>query len=421
MRSGLKLYQDINIVVPPFCYFMAELSLCFIDSLIMIRILNVVVWWLIFLFAHKICSKYGVNKYVLAIFNLCLVVYAFVGYNFYYDYNMVCLLLALIVLYNILNKEFSAPNAVIIAVFCALIVWTKHTMGAVFFLITAVSLLLYHKKDKKFVKNVLLMFGTGIAVSAIFVGYLVYQEVLDDFIDLAFLGAGDFRSNFLFSFGLEWFYFAVLLIAVMIVFFKAEKDKDTYVISLFALGSVGFLYPILDYAHLIPLFLILLILFFKLITKEAEKMNLIVTATGIIVCISFVGLVFLTHKGEKIQSTIPAYRYLPVSEKFEQRLYEIEKYIENVDGEVYIIDKYAMIYSTAMGNNKGYYDFLWNGNTGSRTPLEYVKALEEKDCYILINFNNAEEYQWDSKIHEYVKEHYQYEDELGDWKLYHVK
>lgn len=422
MHSGLKLYKDINIFVPPLSCLVSELSLYIVDSLITIRILNAFVWLAIFIFIHKICNKYEVNKYTVAIFNVAVVIYAFARGNFYYDYNIISFLFALIALYYILNKEFNAKNAVIIALFCSLIIWTKHTMGAVFFIITAISLLMYNKKDKKFAKNVGLMFITGIAVSALFVIYLVCNGILDDFINLAILGVGDFGSNFLFSFGIEWFYFAALVIAVVVkVVISKEKDLDIGIIFLFALGCVAYLYPIVDYAHLMPLCLTLIILFLKLTAKKEGKVNVIVTGTSALVLFSVVVMCSWTMNGERIQSKIPAYKNLPITPAFEERINEIDNFISEVDGEVYIIDKYAMIYNLAMGVNRGYYDHLWNGNTGSLTPLEYVKLLEEKDCYVFINTNSAEEYQWDSNIHKYIQENYEYVDEMGKWKLYHVE
>lgn len=422
MHSGLKLYKDINIVVPPFSYLLAELSLYIWDSLIMIRILNAFVWWGVCIFVHKICSKYTINKYVVAFLNICIILYAFAVYGFYYDYNILSLLFALVIIYFILNKEFNYKNAILIALFCSLMIWTKHTIGGVFFLITAAAILIYHKKDKKFVKNIILMFLTGIAVSLCFFGYLIYNETLGDFIDLGIMGMGDFKSNFLLSIGIEVIFFFILMIAIVVNLIKKRKmDSETKVILLFALGCIAFLYPIVDYPHLIPLFFFALILFYKLISTKDGNINVLVAGTGLIAFIAVVFVCLQTWKGEKIQSEFSAYRYLLISPAYEQRINEMEEYISKVDGEVYIIDKYAMIYDTAMRRNQGYYDLLWNGNTGSKTSLEYVQLLEEKDCYVLINMNNAEAYQWDSKIHEYVKTNYQYVDKMGNWALYHVE
>lgn len=431
MSHGMKIYREINIIVPPLIYVIAAPLVAVFDSLLVIRMLNALVWTGVALSLHVVGQRLKISHKTIGFFNLAIGLYAYVSESFYYGYNMICLFFALVILSQLLKEELTGKSTIIIAVSSILMVWCKHTMGAVFFAMTVLVIWLKYRKQKRFWRKVGGMLVIDAGISAGFLGYLLSLGVMKNFLDVIFGGMSQFSNNysktFLFIdfaviFGGVCFFAGYVIYAVKKQGGNLSELFETYrehcLVAFWGIGATLFVYPIFDAEHFTPM-IVFFVLLLSLVNRSNEKLLFRISSLlfGTMVITSLtLGISNLSENNRL--SSIPAFRGLPIQAGLEQNLLETEQIIKDADKKVYIIDKYAMIYSAAMRENHGYYDFLWLGNTGGKSPLHYVEELLKEDCLILMRTTSGQESQWDNSLGKYVKEHYQIRKDYGYWTLY---
>ncbi len=431
MSHGMKIYGDLNIIVPPLIYVIAAPLVAVFDSMLVIRMLNALVWTGVAMSLHVLGHRLKISHKIIGFFNLAIGLYAYVSESFYYGYNMICLLLALIILSQLLKEELTGKSSIIIAVSSILMVWCKHTMGAVFFAMTVLVIWLKYRKQKGFWGKVGGMLFIDAGISAGFLGYLLSLGVMNNFLDVIFGGMSRFSNNYSGIFLL--IDFAVILGGICFfigyVVYAVKQQGDTLsdlfekypehcLVAFWGIGSILFVYPIFDAEHFTPM-IVFFVLLLSLVNRRNEKLLFRIST----LLLGTVVIIFLTLEisnlfGNYRLSRIPAFRGLPIQAGLEQNLLETEQIVKEANKKVYIIDKYAMIYSAAMRENHGYYDVLWLGSTGGKSPLHYMEELKKEDCLILMKTNSKQESQWDEYLEKYVKEHYQIRKDYGYWTLY---
>ena len=151
-----------------------------------------------------------------------------------------------------LEKE--KKNDYWIGISLGLLLLTKHTIGAIIILFSFLSCFNLRKCWKRFL-GILPVIG-------IFVIYLLVTKSFYAFIDLTVLGLLDFgNKNTLFVNYIGVFSFIIFLYYVGYLFHH-RKEKEGNIIIFYALGSMSFLLPIMDWNHFACCFLFFLLVLF---------------------------------------------------------------------------------------------------------------------------------------------------------------
>ena len=419
MKNGFEFYKDINILFPFLSYIIIYPFVVFIDNIMSIRIFSIVLSMLSFLFIHKIAKTKGVNENLCFLFNIT---YISLGYFIFIfsEYNGLCFLFSLIALYILIKGRFGYKEAAQIAVLCSFIVLTKHTMGFVFFVCFAIIILVnYYEKTRQFLYKVLLMFGIGIFFVSSFILYLVFNGNLEYFIDLTM------KSSFINNAGYEisiviCLVFVAIVLCFLFIKNKLKFNKEIVTLLVYSLSLLLFLFPIVDKVHSVYFLLFLPIL---LSSFKFKAHNSFLMCVDFCVIMFFSVASFLIETDEEIKrfNDVGSYSYMNIfCESKDEIIYynDLSKKYDNV----YYIGADSCYYYCAYNDYHGYYAILWNGNTGSTAPIDYIKVLEKEENYVLISRkSNVVCGQWDNSIEEYIKNNYEFIESNNNLDLYKTR
>lgn len=419
--KGATLYKDVNVIVPYLSLIISYIAASIFHNIIILRILNMILFGLIFYFAHKIIAKYTDNHSLLFCANFICLLYLILKFSFYYDYNNLAFMFAIICLYVLLNNEFTYKTASVLAILCICTALCKHTVGFFYFVALFICLLIRNNiKVFEFWKKIICMLLIGIINVGIFIFYLVWSDSFDAFYDLAFCGFNNFMSNHIFSLKTA-IIFLILFIIILIstIKKKIKWDKDDICILIFAIASLSIAFPIFDFIHAFPSFILLCVLLNKnyIIIKKDYFYSLIFCGFVLFSCTIF----YMSTDSSLIRDTNDtSFKYLLIDKEVVNTS-EYLDYVKNQYGSAYYIDKYAVFESVYLDTTNGYYDFLWNGNTGSCSSLDYVKKLEKDSNYIVILKDRPDYYQWDDTIFDYIMDNYELVEQNGNFLVYNTK
>ena len=431
MARGLKIYKDINILSTPFTYIIGMMAAKIYNSLVVIRILTGIIWLIIFYLVHKILGKYEVKKYVIVSINIISIIVSYSLNSLYYNYNIVIFMMLLAILHIIINKPFTYLNAVKIGIILGLIIWSKHIM-AVFIITAVVGVIFYFNDDKKLIKKLLTIAVAMVVTSLAFIGYILYQGVWNEFRDLCFNGIGSFvgeaKDLFIGSITLAFLLFILIIVNILYkvyLEYRKENDikkailanKDIIIIILFTFSTFAFFIPRVDGEHFI-MTIIMLLIFVAINLKDNILLGIFNIVLVVLLTVYSVSTIYALWNDNIVASKIEKYKYLPIEKEQEDLILETKKIIEKSDKKVYLLDKCAVLFNVPSNNYTGYYDYLWEGNTGAKPPIEYVKELKNKDVYILIRSEYKETNQWDENINKYVEKNFKKKKNLGFWTMY---
>ena len=261
IRMGEISYKDFNIITTPLYPFIMSLFLFVWDEYLVFLLAQSLLGTLCYAIIDKMIGNKSILIIPLAGFGLF--------YLFFPNYNFSVLLWILLLM--LFEKEEKSDYG--IGVILGLLVLTKHTMGAVIVLCSLLSTF----NIKRMGKRIVGMIGPGV----IFILYLLLTKSFSSFWNLSVMGLFDFSGhNNYKSLWIICFTVGVLLYTLWSLK-KDYKNPLTY----YLLGSIFFVYPIVDFFHFHYVALILLV-YILLKVKEVKKEFYF---AGILLSLFFIG------------------------------------------------------------------------------------------------------------------------------------
>lgn len=381
LSKGMMIYRDFNVLQMPLYFFISSFFLqIFGDYVISIHIFDCILIGFLFLISYK---KYG-YKSLLILFLL------FVGFD---GYNLLSLFFVLLILYFIRGNEY---NDFLIGILVGLIFITKQNIGLSLFIPY-----IYYSKSK--VKSIIIFLLPFFFVCVFF----LLNSSIVSFLDCVFGSMFDFNQhNKMFVPFFMIIEVLVIIHLIVMVFQNHSRDKRILYVLFFQVMS----YPIFDDGHvflaLIPYFYLLFDYSFTF-----SKFSFLIVLLGY-------SFLFFPYSLENIHLTRDVF-WLRNDNNIDFSLLNSIHDKEDDYDYIFIADWYAYVYKLYYNIPINQYDFLLSGNAGyhgvQRRINEIDQLCKEKSCLFAIRSNEFQ--QW-LEFDYYIKDNYQYIEEVSGFKFY---
>lgn len=430
ISNGLLPYKDFNMLQTPLLSFiLGGILKLFGQELFVMRITSLVLGAGILFVAFKILRELKINT-KWSIFSSALL-FLFIKDSFYIDYNYAILFVTLLLIYIELKyKNYSLKYNVLIGLLAGITILLKQSTGIIISAITVLYLLL-EKRDKETVKAILYRI-TGVLIPCIiFVIYLFLTNSMSSFIDYCILGIGTFQNKISYLKllrGKDLSAFLALLVPVTLIILlvinllhvkqgKLKENIQDIILFVFSLGQFIMIYPISDEIHFkiaaFPTIMAILYYVCKNIQELKNiKLSIFIEHFMNIITISFVGLLILESindiylYSQTDKSILKHFSNIPISSTLQDRIIEVDNFIQNEKKDVYILDSEAAVYMIPLDRYNKDFDMFLKGNLGQASEEGQIEKIKNmKDTLILIK-NNKIPLNWQTpkEVITYVKE-----------------
>lgn len=393
------------------------------------RIASAVLGASLILVSYKILKELKLNTKwsILAV----VLLFLFIIDNFYLDYNYVILFITLLIIFlEIKYKNYGAKYNLLIGLLAGSTILFKQSTGVIICAITALYLVL-EDRNKEVLKAIINRAIGIIVPGIIFTIYLTCTNSLMDFIDYCILGIGTFTNSisylkFLQGKNLSTALGIIVPPVVLLILFieiivniknkKIKENKNKLILFVFALAQFTVVYPIADEIHfkiaVFPIFLVILYYIFKEIQEIKNiKISIFIEHFMNIITISLVGMlilsgindIFIYTQTEK--SLLKHFSNIPISNALQERILEVNKYIEGEERDVYILDSEAAVYMIPLDNYNKDFDMFLKGNLGAKGEKGQIEKIKEIENAIILIKNEKISLNWQTpkEVIEYIK------------------
>ena len=430
ISNGLLPYKDFNMLQTPLLSFiLGGILKLFGQELFVMRIASLVLGAGILFIAFKILRELKINT-KWSIFSSALL-FLFIKDSFYIDYNYAILFVTLLLIYIELKyKNYSVKYNVLIGLLAGITILLKQSTGIIISAITVLYLLL-EKRDKETVKAILYRIIGVLIPCIVFILYLFITNSMSSFIDYCILGIGTFQNKISYLKliqGKDLTAFLSLLVPVTLIILlvinllhvkqgKLKENIQDIILFVFSLGQFIMIYPISDDIHFkiaaFPTIMAILYYVCKNIQELKNiKLSIFIEHFMNIITISFVGLLILESindiylYSQTDKSILKHFSNIPISSTLQDRIIEVDNFIQNEKKNVYILDSEAAVYMIPLDRYNKDFDMFLKGNLGQASEEGQIEKIKNmKDTLILIK-NNKIPLNWQTpkEVITYVKE-----------------
>lgn len=359
-----------------------------------------------------------------------VLLFLFIADKFYLDYNYVILFITLLLIFlEVKYKSYSRKYNLLIGILAGTTILFKQSTGIIICVVTALYLIL-KQRNKDVLKAIICRIVGIIIPGIIFIIYSLCTNSLMDFIDYCILGIGTFANNVPYTKLLQGkdlnaflgviapITLLILLIEIIVnIKNKKIKEKDnSLILFVFALAQFTVVYPIADKIHfkiaVLPILLVILYYLFKSIQETKNiKISIFIEHFMNIITISLVGMlvlsgindIFIYTQTEK--SVLKHFSNIPISNTLQERILEVDKYIEDEERNVYILDSEAAVYMIPLDKYNKDFDMFLKGNLGAKGEEGKIDKIKEMENTIILIKNEKIPLNWQTpkEVIEYVK------------------
>lgn len=440
MVNGYMPYRDINMIVTPLMFQIAELFMrVFGDSAFVFYICMSILGAMFPVTIYKLLKK--INKSTTL--NWCLIIFLTLAYSFLglflYSYNITTIWFIFIAMIFELKKQEKSKKIYdyLIGVMLGLSAASKQTIGGlaiIFSLLYDVYKTFYLKKSD--IKGSILRKILGILTIAIpYLAWLLINKSLMSFLDQCIFAVFEFgHKNKTGSFFNYYTLISVLFVGISIClcFMKKARSMPGYekmsVITFYTIPTLFIIVPIMNTYHCalmlmgaIPLLFFYINLFFE---NKLVKFN----NASWIPFLMFLGFMLVSTGSflgawnyDKMNNSIEKYKYIGLNDEQIKDINEVTEYIKDKEAlgfKVYILSPDAGIYMIPLeryDNNK--FDLLFQGNLGYDGENRLVETMKKMRNTIFLKREDLF-YQESEIIDNYVKESYKVVDEINGYNVY---
>lgn len=393
IATGLIPYKDFNMIITPLFPILGSIwMLIFEKSFLSYYIFNTIICTVIFSYIKKFNSKsYYIVYSILLLFSLP-------------NYNLFCMLL----LYILMTMEDKNSNDYLIGIILGITFLTKQSIG-IFLCIPTIFIKDIKKIFKRFI---------GFIIPIIFLMiYLIYNNIVYEFIDYTILGISNFANK---NFNYYWSCLIFLVISIIYLIYQYIKNKDIKLLYLLSFQIVA--YPIIDLYHVMIPFIPTLTYFLKKI--ELNKKIISCSFTFFIITIFSYNIYLCTNNNYSYPNNTKIYKYKKINNNTVNSINIVKEYIENNEERTFIIDMCAYLIKLETSIPIDKYDLLNDGNLGRNGETKIIKEIDEtcqkEKCTFLLNENEIDNRisQYNQEILKYINKSYQRKTKIGDITIY---
>ena len=393
ISKGMIPYKEFNMVIGPLYSFIFSLFL-YKNSLIIFKLTHIVIYSLIITLIYKKLDK--------KIIYIILLLYV---QSTMFWYNTFTAMLVLLILY--LLDSNNKYKEIFIGLIIGFIIMTKHNTG--------ITLLLVYLLTSKNKLKALISFSLPVIITII---TLLINHSFFDYINFCYLGLGNFFDNISIS------SIAIIICIIFIIYLVKSylKEKDIKILYLFAYLFI--LIPLVESIHLL-IFSIPLTYYILLKNNNKNITNVIIKS--VIIVGTAINIINLHNKTEFVLDN-NYLKYSIIMKGTSNYLYNYSKYINNIEGNVYLFLKDAYLIKLYNNNTLTFYDLTNKGNLG-KDEFKYIKLMDKEckktKCTIILDklyYKNKKETknkQLLDKLKKHITKNYEYIETLpSDDRVY---
>lgn len=451
IANGRLPYRDFNILQTPLLPIINAIVLSIFGNEVLIyRLTSVLFCSLIFFMEYKILRRLNINEYLSIIFSLILI-YIFRN-DMKADYNLAVLFITLSLIYIQLKKSDNnskCKREILIGALAGTSILFKQTTGLFLTIITLFYNFLQvtsKEEAKKEIKKLMYRFIGACIPIILFIIYLTCTNTWNDFIDYTILGIKTFENSisYLELFSNEKLYIRVLAfllpILLIIEYFKgvvksnkSEDNKIHLVIFSYCVADLICMFPIADRNHFLIGSFVSIIAMCNLINglfsnclkgkiKIFLKYFIKYATAGILIFLVVTSLqkIYKYICEAKNFDDLAHYKYVTMTEGIKRQIQIVDKYIEESEKNVIILDATSCIYTIPLNQYNKNYDMFLKGNLGGRGEegiIEDLKNLNNVNILIM-NDNGNINWQNPSKVTNYVMNNFEKTGEVLCFNIY---
>ena len=437
---GYKIYEEVAIIITPLCFYIGELFFkLFGANYLVYNIYNLLIeiafYTCFFAILKKVIKNIKIRDLILGI-----LMFSFggaLGTNGPNYIPLSAIFIMLLVITNLYMKN-SKWRRVVNGILAALAFLSYQKAGAAAVL-TIIIYEVFNKEETKKSTKFLNLCISGISMIVCVGAYIVYlllNNNLQSFLDIAILGIGDFTANYAIekAAALRIILIGIITIAMFIILIRYKKNND-YSILLFGanISSILYVYPIINEYHscIWILFLVLFIInginmIFDGFELTTLKQNFLVLGTIVLLAIGGIAVgttYFISFPYAKIGKD-NIYFGSTITEAEIKEIEEVDQYIDNKKTEydrVIVFSSYAMLYDNTFKENNKFFDLPNRGNFGKNGEQTLIDEINNmKNTLILVQDENSkyELYQFPKNVRKYIEDNYERIDKLQNYDIY---
>lgn len=406
VSEGLAPYKDFNMIMTPFSAFLSAAVLAvFGRRLMVLRIFSVVLSAAAVFVLYKIIVKMGISRSRAAMYGILSII--FFGTVFRYDYNFLCMLLLLILIYIQLCSidGFSIKTEIAIGFVAGLCAVTKQSTGLFICMGIALQSIVCYGKDffKSWLYRIL---GGGTVLAALLI-YMLAAGNLADFYDFAVAGIKTFTNennyiSFLINGDVIEKTVGIGAPIVTVAFIihtvrRKEKRKVNLTVLIMCLCGAVVMYPICDPAHFFIAVLPFMIMLAATVRIKPSGIEMSVACIAVMYLFVFAKTYLFMPTGDIINCRLNRYENIPISTSLNSTVEEVDEYIltsREQGKRVIICDTAAQAYMIPCNIYNKVYDLLCIGNLGTKKPAEYAQDLVNSPDTAVLLLRNPEYLNW---------------------------
>lgn len=417
MFNGLTIYNDSNVIVTPLFFYIGNMFFkIFSANILIFRIYNLIIYFLLFYTLFKILKNLKVCKNLNLLYIIITFLLMFQIIPAGANYNTLAILFSLIGINLYASKK---SNNILQGFIAFLVFFTKQNIG-IFYIISVLIYELYiDKLSKKYIINQFKKLFIFLIPTSILLLKLYFDNNLFSFLNYCFGGLLEFgKSNITFYTSLYYLLIPITTIVLYIItmcfrntlFKNFENDffENLTLLFVFAITNTLIIFPIINTAHILFTFAFHLLFIFyyfdNLIFNDffssinyKVKINYFSISILIIVLLTILSNFMVDHKLSKFyKNSESPFNLIFIEKENIEKMEALEKYIQekndnNID--VIIVSYDSAFPMIELKQSHGAYDLLFNGNLGykgkeklkedilSRENTEFLVVADKKDLF----------------------------------------
>lgn len=452
IANGLLPYKDFNLVTNPglplFCGIILKI---FGTEMFIMRIMAIITNSFIMFIIYKILKTFKIKKEFSLL--ISIIIMKLLIESMCIDYNFIILLIALITLYIELKTykqnnnifEYNLKKEILLGILAGLSITMKQTTG-ICFVIAFIGYKLLAVRNKEDFRSVLKIsiirfLSSMIPVIILFI-YLLCNNIMSEFIDYTILGIKDFSNSisYLNLLKSKLSILAILVPITIIISLYIAIRKNNHIITIlfaYSVSTIVVVYPISDNVHFLIAGTITIITGIYLLKELYENKFKGILEKSIIIWIenfikALIIILILIMVGVSIYRLInyiinfkeyknlENFKYIPVSKQLEEHIIKVDKYLEEQQNDVYIVDARAAIYMIPINRYNKNYDMFNKGNFGGKGSKGIIEDLQYKENITLLILKDKRNLNWQTPIDviEYVQKKYEKIGEIEGFEIW---
>ncbi len=432
MVNGYQIYTDANVIITPIFFWIGFALFKVLGANILIfRLFDIFVYTILVLLVYKILKQLKIETTKAVLFTLIFHYFSYDLVTGGASYNTLAVLFVLIGTYFSLKEMVSNKFIILNGILMYLIFFTKQNIGAYYVIATIFLQIMINGNNKQTIFNIIKQLGIAFVLSMGTLGILYIQGVFWDFINIAFLGIGEFGSQ---NTILDPICIAHILICTITIISAIiirnhvgqEENKNIKILLGIGIPMLLIIYPIINVAHTMLAMAILLILLLYLTylminqfltPKIVNGVTMILTISIMALCLSPISRM-LTYEWV-IKDYHHPYYGLSVSTPMLQHIEKVNEYIDKHEGKVIMLSDKAAIYNIPEKRNNGKLDLIFLGNLGYQGEEKLIEEVSNmKNTQILMY--EPLFWQESEKLLNYLKEHYEVVGKIEEYDIYQI-